>query len=241
MIPCNFRVNRNGFWSEWSPFSSCSSTNICIFGSRMRTRQCLGRLNGGRSCNGVSTERKNCHGHVCPPQVQYLKQAIGSSINDPTKNPEFITNIILNELPVFGISSSSSYLESSWIGVQRSCDQIKVVTTHVILDDLFNELKAACLQKIRGSPYKIGYLDIIADTVLLNGELELSGLKKLDIETRRMVVQSKAKHLSFIQSKPEKGNDGRLAQFNGVPGTHGLDGVDGTQVVVKSSSIFTQG
>ena len=239
MIPYNFRVNRNGSWSEWSPFSNCSVTSICGSGSRTRTRQCNHKLNDGGSCIGDPSETKRCLAHNCYPQVNVLRLAMGSSINDPTENPEFITNIILNELPVFGLSSGNKYLESSWIGVQQSCDDIKVVTTHVILDDLFNELKSKCLQKLTRHPlYNIGHLDIIADTVLLNGDLELSGLRKLDIETRRMVVQSEAKKLSFLQSIPRKGRD---ASSYGNRGGDGSVGAHGTQVVIKSLSMHTQG
>lgn len=60
---------RDGKWSEWNSWSSCSAT--CGFGSQTRTRYCL-----TRNCQGPNFEANTCQVHDCiqkdAPQQLYL-------------------------------------------------------------------------------------------------------------------------------------------------------------------------
>ena len=67
------QVNRDGGWSEWSSFGTCSadSENPYEEGNRVRTRSCDNppKLNFGQGCDGPLTETKKCQGfHIIANQ-----------------------------------------------------------------------------------------------------------------------------------------------------------------------------
>lgn len=55
----------DGAWSAWGIFGSC--TNICGGGTQTRSRKCTNPApaNGGRNCEGASSETKACNEHRC--------------------------------------------------------------------------------------------------------------------------------------------------------------------------------
>ncbi|KAI0237282.1 hypothetical protein LSAT2_012246 [Lamellibrachia satsuma] len=54
----------DGYFSEWSGWSSCSVT--CADGSQTRDRLCVEPLYGGRNCSGAIDEMRNCTLPSCP-------------------------------------------------------------------------------------------------------------------------------------------------------------------------------
>ncbi|XP_057313086.1 SCO-spondin-like isoform X2 [Hydractinia symbiolongicarpus] len=56
----------HGGWSEWSSYTSCSST--CGVGTQSRTRSCNNPApsNGGTECSGSAIERPSCFSSPCP-------------------------------------------------------------------------------------------------------------------------------------------------------------------------------
>ncbi|XP_031566331.1 uncharacterized protein LOC116301419 [Actinia tenebrosa] len=56
----------NGNWTAWSSWDSCSAT--CGGGSQSRTRECTNPapVNGGRNCEGPSSETQICATNACP-------------------------------------------------------------------------------------------------------------------------------------------------------------------------------
>ena len=58
----------NGWYTQWTEFSSCSVT--CGGGMQQRTRECTkpAPSNGGKDCNllGAAFESRNCSSNPCP-------------------------------------------------------------------------------------------------------------------------------------------------------------------------------
>uniref|UniRef100_A0A7M5V4H0 VWFA domain-containing protein n=1 Tax=Clytia hemisphaerica TaxID=252671 RepID=A0A7M5V4H0_9CNID len=54
----------DGYWGEWSDFSTCSKT--CGKGTYYRTRKCVDQKYGGKDCEGKDTHYKDCHVKYCP-------------------------------------------------------------------------------------------------------------------------------------------------------------------------------
>ena len=52
----------NGQWSQWGPWGTCSETEVCNRGSKVRTRQCNSPApqNGGQLCAGPGSESEEC-------------------------------------------------------------------------------------------------------------------------------------------------------------------------------------
>lgn len=52
----------NGQWSQWGPWGTCSETEVCNRGSKVRTRQCDSPApqNGGQLCAGPGSESEEC-------------------------------------------------------------------------------------------------------------------------------------------------------------------------------------
>ena len=53
----------DGFWSEWTPWSSCTTT--CSGGYQRRDRICLGLQNGGQDCEGSDHGLRACSEGSC--------------------------------------------------------------------------------------------------------------------------------------------------------------------------------
>ncbi len=56
-------ISEDGFWSEWSEFSSCSSE--CGSGIAHRIRHCIGPFNDGLPCDGDAFEEVECENRPC--------------------------------------------------------------------------------------------------------------------------------------------------------------------------------
>ncbi len=56
-------ITEDGFWSEWSEFSSCSSE--CGHGTAQRIRHCIGPFNDGFPCDGDAFEEVECQNRPC--------------------------------------------------------------------------------------------------------------------------------------------------------------------------------
>ena len=66
-ITCNSQhCPVDGNWSLWSIWSSCSAT--CGVGVQERKRQCINPVAqfGGKDCNGLATDTRNCNMQDCP-------------------------------------------------------------------------------------------------------------------------------------------------------------------------------
>lgn len=69
-----FPSSVDGMWTNWSTFSTCSST--CMGGTQTRTRTCTNPapMFGGMPCTGVASETQSCNDMVnCPGEkTQWL-------------------------------------------------------------------------------------------------------------------------------------------------------------------------
>uniref|UniRef100_A0A8C9SBI3 Thrombospondin 2 n=1 Tax=Scleropages formosus TaxID=113540 RepID=A0A8C9SBI3_SCLFO len=66
MGKCSNHIRRDGGWSLWSPWSSCSVT--CGDGQITRIRHCNAPVpqRGGKDCEGTGRETQTCHANPCP-------------------------------------------------------------------------------------------------------------------------------------------------------------------------------
>ena len=64
-------VTVDGMWSNWSNFGSCSKT--CGGGNKKRGRTCTNPApaNGGKYCQGASSESAGCNEQDCPGELMY--------------------------------------------------------------------------------------------------------------------------------------------------------------------------
>lgn len=66
--PCQSSVD--GFWNEWSSWSSCSVS--CSNGTMQRTRECNNPSYGGSECRGQYMETVDCFLGECPGMKLYM-------------------------------------------------------------------------------------------------------------------------------------------------------------------------
>ena len=90
-------MNRDGHWSEWSAWSTCSAAG-CGTGLRTRRRRCdsPSPLNGGQECPGCNEQSELCSGvDNCPevrklsPWTPWLSVSGSNSGNLISASPEF--------------------------------------------------------------------------------------------------------------------------------------------------------
>ena len=60
----------DGQWTPYGAWSRCSKT--CGGGTQYRTRTCVGQQNGGKQCDGESTDERDCNSQNCPVNGYWL-------------------------------------------------------------------------------------------------------------------------------------------------------------------------
>ena len=67
----SFFVTVDGAWSEWSEFGDCSAS--CGGGVQSRTRTCTNPApqHGGKDCDGLAEESRECNSQPCPSKENY--------------------------------------------------------------------------------------------------------------------------------------------------------------------------
>lgn len=61
---CFMQIPIDGYFSDWSEWSSCSAS--CGGGKEERTRECIEPIRGGKPCRGKKAESKPCNTLRCP-------------------------------------------------------------------------------------------------------------------------------------------------------------------------------
>ena len=236
-------VDIDGGWSEWSSFAPCTSnatTGYCGQsgkGVRRRTRECNNpRRKNGKKCPGDDIEEIQCNGFSCPTGNLSKKLLVScTKFSNPKLKRGEIDELIGN-YPI----SADPYAES-WMGIQ-DCESEEIIVTMELVDlnDLFEIFTSKC-----GSNSLTGKnIKIISYTVIVSKELEIIGLKKIDIESQFVLIKSDADIIKFGQMNGQNGQNGVTgtnAGDNGQNGTIGENGANGTEVQISTFSIQTEG
>ena len=226
-------ITIDGGWSQWSRYGMCTTgTNYCgEHGHRIRTRQCDSpkRFYNGLDCDGKSQESIPCNGFICPAKGVNQVLSACSSENAPRLKEGTIDEILL---PFQNIDNAFT---KSWIGSQ-DCSSKEMVIIKEIVD--LNSLVYEALMKCNQDVFNGTSLKIVAYSVVISKDITITGLKKLDVFSKFLMVKRNAATITFDQNDAANGNDGRGQ--SGSNGFNGVNGIDGTVIQIITDELMTE-
>ena len=235
--------DRDGEWSEWSSFGSCSVSQKCgnLRGNSQRTRTCNSPLplNNGHYCQGDSKEKVQCRRFECPTNGHhYLLKSCLPAVKSYMGISQGDFSVLSNQIELLQNRYSEIY-ESVWLPKPETSTCRSKITMVGTVIDLNKALKAVL--KLCKSSQIVNHLEVIADSVKVTKNIEANGIKKLDISCKSFLTYDHVNKIKLTQTNMPKARDGinvRNYGQNGQNGANGQYGADGTVMTIKADHVF---